>query len=163
MSGFVEVARDLFAFLERDFGFSLKSCSDESWGGQLTFVNLDNGVAVKPVYDFSNAFVFVFIYRLVEGKIIDNSLPITDKSQITCFDFNDLLDEHRKMKPAYEYGEDSVYYDEKNGLRNYVAEFATRLKEEGRELLKGDFSRLRQAEEIIKQRARDLHRDHNSS
>ncbi|MEJ7594165.1 MAG: hypothetical protein WKF77_21715 [Planctomycetaceae bacterium] len=52
-------------------------------------------------------------------------LPITGESEITCFDFNDALAAGQKMKPANEYGDDSLYYDEQYGLRNYVMEFAT--------------------------------------
>jgi hypothetical protein len=163
MSRFVEIAREVFAFLQTDHGFSLDDCSDENWGGQLTYRSLENGVSVRLVYDLPNAFVFVFIYRLVSGKSVDNALPITDDSEITCFDFNDLLDECRKMKPAYEYGEDSVYYDEEDGLRYYVTEFATRLRECGQDVLRGDFSRLPQIEKVIKRRARDLRRKRRSN
>ena len=159
MSGFVEVARDAFAFLERENGFSVKDCSDDDGGGHVTYVNVNNGIAVKSLYEFSNAFVFVFIYRLIDGQLRDNVLPITDDSEINCFDFNDALTEDQKMKPAYEYGDESVYYDEENGLRNYVTEFATRLKENGGRLLSGDFSMLSRMETTIKQRAHDLDRE----
>jgi hypothetical protein len=63
------------------------------------------------------------------------------------------------MKPAYEYGDESAYYDEENGLRNYAGEFATRLKTFGRQLLSGDFTVLPRIEQIIKERARGLHRE----
>ena len=158
MSGFVEVARDAFAFLEHEYSFTVRDFSNDS-GGHVTYVNVQNGIAVKPIYDFSSAFVFVFIYRLVDGQLRDNALPITDESEISCFDFNDVLDTDQKMKPAYEYGDDSVYYDEENGLRNYVGEFATRLKTFGGQLLSGDFTELPRIELIIKQRARELHRE----
>jgi hypothetical protein len=156
MSGFVDVSKDAFAFLQDDYGFSLESSGDERWGAQLIYRNPDRQVGIKLVYDFSNAFVFVFVYRLIEGELIDNELPITDESEITCLDLNDLLDERRKMKPAYDYSEDSAYFDESHGLKNYVMEFANRLENEGRPFLQGDFSRLPEAEMIIKARARQL-------
>lgn len=159
MSGYVEVASEAFAFLETGYHFSIKDCSDENGGGHMTYVNVEVGVGVKALYEFSSAFVFVFIYRLVNGQLRDNVLPITDESEITCFDFNDALAADQKMKPAYEYGDDSEYFDEQNGLLNYVMEFATRLKRYGGEFLVGNFAAVLSVEEAIKRRARELNQE----
>lgn len=56
---------------------------------------------------------------------------------------------------AYKYGEDSVYYDAQNGLRNFVHEFAVRLRDYGQKLLKGDLSELPAMASVIKKRAKD--------
>ena len=153
MSGFVEIAREAFAFLESEYRFHISDFAEDNYGGYVTYINVEKEIAVKPHYEFASAFVFVFIYRLVEGQLRDNALPVTHDSQINCFDFNDVLPEDRKMKSAFDYGEDSAYFNEQNGLQTYVSEFATRLEEHGQQLLTGDFSILPLVETIIKSRA----------
>ena len=100
MLGFVEIAKGTFSYLEESYDFVLESCSEEDWGGQLVYRNLEHGIGVKLVYEFTSAFVFVFVYRLIQEKMMENVLPITEKSTITCFDFNDMLDDVHKMKPV---------------------------------------------------------------
>ncbi|WP_010587222.1 hypothetical protein [Schlesneria paludicola] len=156
MPGFVEIAREAFAFLESQYHFSIKECVDDDDFGQVTYVNIRNGVAVKLLYEFSNAFVFVFIYRLIDGQICDNVLPISNESEINCIEFNDVLSGVQKMKPAYEYGDNSCYYDGQNGMREYVSEFATRLQKYGGKLLAGAFDEMKGVEQIIKHRAREM-------
>lgn len=156
MSGFVEIAREAFAFLESQYHFSICDFADDDGGGHVTYVNLRNGVAVKLLYEFTNAFVFVFIYRLVDGRICNNVLPISNESEINCIDFNDVLPDAQKMKPAYEYGDNSAYYDEQEGLRNYVLEFSTRLQKYGGKLLAGDFDEMKRVEQVIKLRASEM-------
>jgi hypothetical protein len=152
-TGFVSIATNLFRFLESDYGYVLESTREEFWGGEVTYVCQNNSVGVRLVYEFSHAFVFVFIYRLVGGVILENKFPITDESTITCIDFNDILDEPMKMKPAYEYGDKCEFFDETSGLRNYVKQSADRLRQYGNDLLSGDFIRFSVAEKAIKARA----------
>jgi len=156
MAGFVEVAREVFRFLESEYGYTVLKTEDNSSGGYVTYINRDAGVGLKVLYELSSAFIFVFVYRLVVGGLRDNALPITGDSQINCFDFNDYLPPDSKMRPAYDYGEDSNYYDPQNGIRNYTEEFAARLRMHGKHILKGDLSMLPAMESIIKRRAQGL-------
>jgi L-lactate dehydrogenase complex protein LldF len=82
--------------------------------------------------------------------------PISNDSTISCFDFNDYLEPSQKMKSAYDYGEDSPYYDPQNGLRNFTKQFADRLRSHGDRILRGDLSILPEMEKIIKRRAEEL-------
>lgn len=156
MADFTEIAQEEFDFLEREFGYEVVEAKEKSGGGEVRYINRDAGVGVKLVYEFASAFVFVFIYRLVDGEFYDNSLPIGNDTDIHCFDFNDYLEGERKMKPAYEYGENSDYYDTQNGLRNFTKEFAERLRIEGKVILNGDLSVLPAMASIIKRRAEAL-------
>lgn len=158
MAGFSEIAQGEFQFLEREFGYEVVEAKEKSDGGVVKYINRDNGVGVKLLYEFASAFVFVFIYRLVDGDFCDNPLPIGDDTDINCFDFNDCLEGDLKMKPAYEYGEDSDYYDPQDGLRNFTREFANRLRSEGQAILKGDLTILPAMASIIKRRAQSLKR-----
>jgi hypothetical protein len=156
MTDFTRIAKDEFEFLRSEYDYKLVAEEDNSNGGYVTFVNQDIGVGLKLQYEFPSAFVFVFICRLVDGEFQENRLPISEDSEINCFDFNDYLEPMQKMQPAYDYGEDSPYYDPKNGLRNFTREFADRLRSFGSGILRGDLSAMPKMENIIKRRAQDL-------
>jgi len=156
MTNFVTIAKDEFAFLRSNFDYEIVAEEDDRNGGYVSFVNPDVGVGVKVQYDIPSAFVFVFVYRLVDGEMRENPLPISGDSEISCFDFNDYLEPAQKMKPAFDYGEDSPYYDPQNGLRNFTKEFADRLRSHGEQILRGDLSILPKMENVIKRRADDL-------
>lgn len=155
MSAFVAIAREEFAFLELEYGYSVleveESCSDV----YVTYVNRDVGVGLKLLYEFAGSLLFVFVYRLVDGELRDNPRWIDNDTVINCFDLNDYLADDSKMRPSYEYDEDSGYFDPQNGLRNYVKEFAVRLRNYGTLILKGDLSMLPAIESIIRKRAQD--------
>ena len=153
MPGFSDIAQDEFAFLEREFQYRVVAAKDDRDGGEVTYVNRKAGVGVKVLYEFRSAFVFVFIYRLVHGECRDNPRRIDSSTEITCFDFNDYLDDDMTMKPAYEYDEKSPYFDAKNGLRNFTREFAKRLRTEGRAILQGDLTMPPAMATIIRNRA----------
>lgn len=155
MPEFTEMACEVFAFLEDEYGFSIKDVENTRGGGNVMYVNTSKGVALKVSYEFLDAFVFLFVYKLINGEIRENSYPITDNSQISRFDFNYVLSKETEMRPAYEYGTDSAFYDEKDGLRNYMTESANRLREYGSKFLRGDFSQMPLVEESIKRRVRE--------
>ena len=151
MPGFCDSVKKHFQFLETQYNCKLESSNTKGWGGEVIYRNKTTGI--KLLYEVSCAFIYIFIYKLVNGELVDNPQSLEPDSEITCFDFNDALPESEKMKPAYEYGSDSHYYDEQNGLSNYTLDFAFRLEEYGEEVLSGDFSILPEMEKTIKKRA----------
>lgn len=150
MSSFVEKIQECFSFLESDLDFRVVSSHSSNFDAEVVYMNETTGV--KVIYEVRAAFVFVFICQLDDGRWVDNPQPLESDSRITCFDFNDALPENEKMKPAYEYGADSIYYDEKLGLVAFMKAFARRLERHGNAVLKGDFSLLSVIEKIIKER-----------
>lgn len=155
MSGFTQIARDLFSFIETEYGYDLLECEDNNVCSYLIYTNTEVGVGLKLLYEFSSAFVFVLIYRLVDGELRENIFPIDEKTEINCFDFNDTLEHNKKMRPAFDYSEESKYFDSSNGLRYYTEEFAERLRLFGEKILIGDLSILPKVEKIIKDRAKE--------
>lgn len=154
MSLFSEIAKDAFGFLESELGYTLSETAEN----MVTYVHKEKSVGIRIVYEVQAAFVFVFVYRLQAGELIENKHPIHDKSVITCFDFNDFLSDIDKMKPAFEYGSDSPFFDQCWGLKNFVGEFADRLKHKSGRLLDGDFSCLPRIQQTITARARGQRR-----
>ena len=153
-SSFSNITLDVFRFLESDFEYQVDEVVEKKSESYVSYVNSSLGVGVKLLFDFSYSVVFVFIHRLVDGVLCDNPPNITDDSVLSCFDFNDYLDEDLKLKPAFEYGEDSEYYDEVHGLRNYIEDVAERLLAHGSHILNGDLTMFPDMETIIKNRAR---------
>lgn len=151
MEEFCDCAKQHFRFLEDDYGCTLESSLTEKWGGELIYRNETTGI--RLVYEVPSAFLFVFIYKLIGGEMVENPTPLLANSKITKFDFNDALPDSAKMKPAYEYGSESLYFDDEVGLSNYLREFATRLQQYGKDALKGDFSILPKIDKIIKKRS----------
>ncbi|WP_010582395.1 hypothetical protein [Schlesneria paludicola] len=163
MPKFTELACEVFDFLEDEYGFVIKETKNTRNGGHVMYVNTNKGVALEISYEFLDAFVFMFVYKLVNGEIRENSYPITEDSQITRFDFNYVLSKETEMRPAYEYGADSVFYDEENGLRNYMTESANRLRDYGSKFLRGDFSQMPLVEDAIKRRVREYNAERDRS
>ena len=153
MAEFTSIARDEFDFLISEYGYEPTTAIDSKYGGYACFVNQKAGVGVKVEYEYPVGLVFVFICKLVDGEIRENQLPITSESNINCFDVSDYLAPADRMKPAYEYDEDSSYFDPQDGLRNFAKEFATRLRIHGDSILRGDLSILPEMEKVIKMRA----------
>lgn len=156
MQSYTQILKEEFAFLEAAFGYKLTDVSDSSARGAVFYMNCDVGVAVKVEYDASCAFIFVFICRLIDGVIRENRFPIGRDSEINCFDFNDYLEDNVKMRPAYNYDENSEYYHPKYGLRNFARAFATRLRTHGPHILRGDLSMLPSMVLLIEQRRKAL-------
>jgi len=153
MIDFCESVEKHFQFLQTKYSFELEFSETEDWGGHVLYLNKTTGI--KLLYEFTSAFVFVFVYELVNGKLVDNPDTIYNTSKIHCFDFNDSLPESEKMKPAYQYDASSNYFHEENGMSNYTKEFAIRLEKYGKDLLRGNFEILPRIEVIIKARAMD--------
>lgn len=153
MASFCEIAREEFNFLQNECGYEIIEVTDRRDGGVVKYKNVEAGIGVDISYESRCAFVFVFICRLVNGNLLDNPRQIENDTDINCFDFNDYLQPDMKMRPAYEYGEDSKYYDPQDGLRYFIREFAHRLRTNGLHILKGDLAMLPEMASIIKRRA----------
>jgi len=147
MTVFCSVAKEKFAFLVEEFDFSLVDEAAEPWGGEIVYRS--GLVGIRVTYEAPSAFVFVRIYRLVEGEMRENPSDARSVDDVTYIYMQDALSEAFRMRPAYEYGEDSAYYDEENGLETFVSEFASRLKRHCRGLLEGDFSSFEMAAKIL--------------
>lgn len=143
-----------FRFLEQDFDFQVVEIENGGWGGRVVYKNGTTGIRI--VFEHRSCFLFVFIFPLVDGEMIDNVQPITDVSPITCFDLQDYLDTETRMKPTYDYPEGSPFDDEQQGLARYFREFAVRLRKYGLPLLIGDFGDVGRAEATLRLRARNL-------
>jgi len=147
------IAMKQFKFLEFDYGFQLVKSVKEDWGYELIYLN--NTTGVKIIYEFREAYIFIILYKLVDGKLIENPKSIDENTVLYGFGLDDIIGlrfPQALIKPAYQYGEESKYYDKKKGLTLYVTAFSDNLKEYASDVLEGDFKIFHETQKIVKDR-----------
>jgi hypothetical protein len=150
-----DIIRDKFDFLVREFDFKIQKVENLSGGSEFIYLNKMCGVQIT--YEFREAYLFVTIFKLQQGRLIDNPRPFLLQSKATGVSLDDVIAiKHpgSRMKPVYEYGKNSEFYDEKLGLNRYIAHFAKNLREYGSELLRGDFRIFENIESIMRERSK---------
>jgi hypothetical protein len=160
---FDKIVEKQFNFLGADYGFRLEHCKKVEGGYDILFLNDRCGVHIT--YEFREAYVFIALHKLQNGKFIDNPRPITAESVLTGFSLDDILflkSPSAIVKPAYAYGADSEFYDKERGLTLYVSRFAENLKKYASDVLVGDFKIFEALEPIVKKRAQGEPDDHYS-
>jgi hypothetical protein len=154
-TAFVGLVKELFYFLVKDFGFALVPSPKDCRRTEVRYISSDKLIGIKIEDDKRSDIVVVFIYRLVDGKFVDNNYSAKGGPIIYCIDFAYILNEPQRMKPGYAYGDSSPYHHPTLGNRNYISEFALRLREQGKDLLNGDLSKFFEAAEIVKEVANE--------
>lgn len=150
--------RRVFRFLETEFEFRHTYASEDEL--RVDYKRTQKSVGIRVEWCHRSQYLFLHIYRLVNGEMLDNDEPINGKTLMHSIEFTDALERSQRMMPGYKYDETSSYFDEVNGFENYFMEFAIRLQQFGTDFLDGDFSRFPQIVRKIKRRAR-YYRDHN--
>lgn len=147
------IAQEQFKFLESEYGLRLSKCEKEDWGYELIYLN--DKIGVKITYEYREAFVFIMLYQLIEGELQENPRSIEDDTILLGYGLDDLIslrNPQALIKPAYEYGEQSEYYDKEKGLSLYVTAFADNLKKSAKDILSGDFTVFPDLDKIVKER-----------
>lgn len=152
---FYTISREKFNFLECDYNFTFSKCTKEDWGYELIYKNDTTGV--KITYEYREAYIFIKLCELINGEIQEPPRNIQDDDTLHCYGLDDLIticSPQDMIKPAYEYGDESIYYDRENGLTLYVSAFAKNLKLYGEDILKGNFKAFSELDKIVKRRAK---------
>jgi len=147
------IITDCFSFLITDFSFTKVEERTENWGIEIKYANDTTGV--KITYEYREVYIFITIYQLHNGVMLDLPSHVDKNTELYCFGFDDaisILASDKLLKPMYDYEEDSKYCDKKNGLKYYVGQFADNLRVIGKPFLNGDFSLLPQLKSIIIER-----------
>lgn len=148
------ITKEQFKFLESNFGFRLSKCDKEDWGYELIYLNKTTGV--KITYEFREAYIFIMLYKLVNGNLQENPRSIQEDTILYSYGLDDIIslrNSQALIKPAYQYGEESEYYDKEKGLMLYVSAFAHNLKEYAADVLSGDFQIFNEVDRVVKERA----------
>ena len=151
---FDTIIKEQFKFLEFNYDFHLSECIQETWGYRIIY--LSDKVGIKITYEYREAYIFIMIYKLIAGELIENPRSIKEDTPLYGYELDDILSLRKPpalIKPAYKYGKDSRYYDEKNGLTEYVTAFADNLKKYAADILSGNFEVFKELDKIVKERA----------
>ena len=149
------IAQEQFKFLESEYDFILSKCEKEDWGYELIYMNDTTGV--KITYEYREAYVFILLYQLDDGELQENPRDIEENTTLYGYGLDDLISLRNPpalIKPAYEYGEQSEYYDEEKGLLLYVSAFAENLKIYAEDILGGDFTVFLELDKIVRDRVK---------
>ncbi len=78
-----------FKFLELDYKFHFVKSKKESWGYEILYLNETTGV--KIVYEYRKAYIFIFLYRLIDGKLIEDPGEIVQNTKLNNFSLGDIV------------------------------------------------------------------------
>ena len=149
------IAKEQFSFLESEYNFRLSKCDKEDWGYELIYMSDTTGV--KITYEYREAYIFIILYQLIDGDIQENPRNIQDNTILYGYGLDDIIGLHNPedlVKPAYEYGEQSEYYDKDKGLSLFTSAFTNNLKTYGKDVLDGNFEIFPELDKIVKERVR---------
>jgi len=156
------IFEESFGFLITDYGFILVSSKSESWGYKLVAKNATTGIEI--IDEFREAYIEIILYRLVGGEIINNvNDAIRNGEPILGFGLGwviKLKNPDDQIKPVYEYGLKSPFYDENNGRKNYTEFVASKLKEYASDIISGDFSSFPTLDTMVKEYWKEYQKSH---
>ncbi|MCG6168916.1 hypothetical protein EHQ12_05370 [Leptospira gomenensis] len=146
--------RKCFKFLELDYQFRFVKSKKENWGYEILYLNETTGV--KIIYEYRESYIFIILYRLIDGELIENPGEIFQNTKLNCFGLDDIINLRNPsalLSPTYEYPENSHYFNKKNGWEQYVSDFAENLKTYASDVLSGNFEIFQTIDPIVKERA----------
>jgi hypothetical protein len=144
---FSRVCLEKFHFLATEFDCSSVVKKESS----LCRVIYRNGTtAVEIGFEWREQYIYVEVYRLVDGKMEENPIVIRPESDLTVFNLEDLiairapelqLSSQSPGRPLTSHDIEKILTDRALALRNY-----------GRNVLQGDFRVFRKLDRIVKSR-----------
>jgi hypothetical protein len=151
---FDKIVEEEFRFLISDFQFHLEKCKKIDGGFDIVYAN--NVCGVRIYYEFREAYIFITLYKLQNGRLIANPRPLKPESKLTGYSLDYILLQRAPnaiVKPVYSYGAGSEFYDKERGVALYVSKFAKNLREHASDVLRGDFKIFEKLEPIVKKRS----------
>jgi hypothetical protein len=154
-----EVFRIGFMHLLDEYGLSILKERKEDWGYILEGKNSTTGIRV--VYEFKEAHVKIMLYRLVDGKIVDNTIyALQNDEKISGFSLEHIVallnpkDAQSIVFPA-----DNMV-DEQDDLQNYLFELNTKIRKYAANILLGDFSLFDELDKQVKKEYQNYYTSH---
>ena len=151
-SVFKSLCRKYFKYLENEYECTFTSKKDV-FGEHVIYRNHTTAIEINFV-PRDAGMAYVWIIRLVDGKIVDNPVKIKSNSILTKFDLEDLLSirapslkierplEASLMKSPFTVHE----------YENTIVQLAEALKCYAKDILSGDFKVFTRLEKIVKKR-----------
>ncbi len=142
-----------FGFVEKEFGLARLYSKQIEGGFEFAYRNATTAVCLT--YEFREAYLFVMLYRLVNGEFVKNPTRVALDTPLNGYALDDIVSLHNPdalVKPAYQYGERAEFYTNKEGLRLYFRLFAENLRKYGARVMMGNFEDFEGADKIVRSR-----------
>lgn len=130
--------------------FACKSVVKKERAGVCRVIFRNRTTAVEIGLEWREQYIYVELYRLVDGKMEENPIVIRPESALTVFNLEDLiairaperqLSSQPPGKPLTGHDIEKILTDRALALRDY-----------GRDVLQGDFRVFRKLDRIVKSR-----------
>lgn len=152
---FEKIVTNEFKFLESNFEFTLFKSREEDWGYEIVYLNKTTGI--KITYENRESYLFILLYQLVDGKLIENPRNIREDTVLHGYALDDIVNLHDSsalIGPTYKHPIDSKYHDKEHGMSYYAYAYANNLETYAKDVLKGDFTIFRELDRVVKERVR---------
>lgn len=148
VSAFFRISAEKFQFLVDESG--LRRGAKKSENGLHCVRYESEKTAVEIGLEWQEQYVYVELFRLINGKIKENPIVIRPDSELTVHNLEDLIAIRApKMTLGSEYFGKPITV---KSLEHILSHYARALKELGRDVLQGDFTVFRELESIVKER-----------
>lgn len=148
VSAFFQISAEKFQFLVHEFGFRKGAKRSESGLNSVRYET--ENTAVEIGLEWKEQYVYVELFRLINGKIKENPIVIRPDSELTVHNLEDLI---ALRAPKVTLG--SKYFGKPitvESLEYILSHHASALKELGRDVLRADFTVFSELESIVKER-----------
>jgi len=148
VDAFYNISIEKFRFLVDEFGFG--NPKKRVSGGLYRVIYQSRTTAVEIGLEWREQYIYVELFRLIDGKIKENPIIVRPESKLYEFNLEDLLASrapHYKLSPNYfnkPLNIESVQY--------VLTHYANALREFAKDVLQGDFSVFSELESIVKSR-----------
>jgi len=145
---FYQVCHDKFHFLVTEV--ACRSVVKKERSGVCRVIYRNGTTAVEIGFEWREQYIYVELYRLVDGKMKENPIMIREDSDLTVFNLDDLL---AIRAPKLECRSNSPGRPLSNtDIEQILTDRALALHKYGRDVLQGDFRVFRQLERVVKSR-----------
>jgi hypothetical protein len=140
-----------FGFLEKEFGFALRSSETTSYGSHVTYTNQTTGVRVS--LEPREGGIFVELSRLADGELPSVPIFIESDSVLNSFDLDDILLLRSAPTGKQLDTSSALTADE---IERELERYASALRAYAPDILWGDFELFPQLASLVKRRKRVL-------
>ncbi len=136
---------DKFKFLKTDYEFEPVSTIDDPDFYKVILKNTTTGIAI--IYEYRDANVFIYLYKLINGQIIEDKLPIVERDPLNSIELSYIVqyrDPERLTVPLYD--------DFSTSFEDLITKLASNLRMFADDVLRGDFSIYPKVDKLAKKR-----------
>jgi hypothetical protein len=146
---FSHVSLEKFNFLVTEFAY--KSVVKKKGTASVSRVIFRNATtAVEIGLEWREQYVYVEVYRLVDGKMEENPIVIHPESELTAFNLEDLVAVRAQGLQLISQSPGTPLT--RHDIEKILNDRAVALRKYGRDVLQGDFRVFRKLERIVKSR-----------